>query len=221
MTPLTKVIMPCRNNITFHLTVWCSWCLKCYLISFLCWIWQVWARISAPLHNQVNFHLKRENENGVEQKTVATTTIIIITTTARWIRSGTVMSATTTVILTTDLIATGPAHRVKGEGIDRWGTHSQKYHFYFKHKFNIIFRSDSQQYIKRSCQIKCFSFAYNFDHGFLLSKSVIYFNPSVSHLSSGYHLMLEKAFVIIVASVSNLFTSNKQQHLWVSGLLSL
>ncbi|KAL0180960.1 hypothetical protein M9458_023366, partial [Cirrhinus mrigala] len=78
---------------------------------------QVWAQISALLHSQVTSHLKKENENGVEQKTVATTTIII-TTTARWIRSGTVMSATTTAILMTDLIATGPARRVRGEGID-------------------------------------------------------------------------------------------------------
>lgn len=79
---------------------------------------QDWAQILAPLHSQVTFQLKRENENGVEQKTVATT-IIIITTTARWIKSVTVMSVTTTVILKTDLIANGPAHRVRGEGTDR------------------------------------------------------------------------------------------------------
>ncbi|XDV51463.1 hypothetical protein PO909_020336, partial [Leuciscus waleckii] len=79
---------------------------------------QDWAQTLAPLHSQVNFHLKRENENGVEQKTVATT-IIITTTTARWIKSVTVMSVTTTVILKTDLIANGPAHRVRGEGTDR------------------------------------------------------------------------------------------------------
>ncbi|KAG1949856.1 calcium channel, voltage-dependent, P/Q type, alpha 1A subunit, b [Pimephales promelas] len=79
---------------------------------------QDWAQILAPLHSQLTFHLKRESENGVEQKTVATTIIIITTTTARWIKSVTVMSVTTTVILKTDLIANGPAHRVRGEGTD-------------------------------------------------------------------------------------------------------
>lgn len=79
---------------------------------------QVWVQILAPLHSRVTSHLKKGNENGVEQKTVATTTTII-TTTARWIKIGTVTSATTIVILKTDQIANGPALRVRAEGTDR------------------------------------------------------------------------------------------------------
>lgn len=75
---------------------------------------QVWVLISAPLHSQVTFHLK----SGGERKT-AVTTIIIITTTAQWIKSVLVTSVTTIAMLTTDLIATGLARQVRGEGTDR------------------------------------------------------------------------------------------------------